>query len=88
MAQINAARDQANIEANKELAFRPKELELQVQVKVSTDATCTSNLRPPNRDAKSPKLPAFVEEKNELDIYLHRYRFERYAENAKLEENT
>ena len=38
-----------------------------------------------NRDAKSPKLPAFIDEKDELGRYL--LRFERYAENAKWEKN-
>ena len=41
---------------------------------------------PRNRDAKSLKLPAFIDEKDELDNYL--LRFERYAENAKWEKNT
>ena len=56
------ARDQAKIEADKELDLR--EFELQAQAQVNTNA---SNLPPPNRDAKSPKLPAFTGEKEELD---------------------
>ena len=39
-----------------------------------------------NKDAKSPKLPFFIDEKDELDSYL--LRFERYAENASLEKDT
>ena len=35
---------------------------------------------PRNKDAKSPKLPSFIDEKDELDSYL--LRFERHAENA------
>ena len=51
---------------------------MQAQAQVNTETT--SNLSP-NRDAKSSKLPAFVDEKDELDSYL--LRFERYAEHAK-----
>ena len=36
--------------------------------------------------AKSPKLPAFIDEKDELDSYL--LCFERYAENASWEKNS
>ena len=50
----------------------------QAHAQVNTDAT--SNLPPPNRDAKSPKLPDFVDEKDELDSYL--LPLERYPENA------
>ena len=84
MAQITTdrARYQAKIEANKELAL--KELELQAQAQVNIDAT--SNPPPPNRDAKIPKLPAFVGEKDEL--YSNLLGFERYADNAKWEKNT
>ena len=43
---------------------------------------------PPSRskDAKSPKLPSFIAEKDELDSYL--LHFEHYAENASWEKNT
>ena len=79
VAQIAAdrVRDQAKAEADKELALQ--EMELQAQAQVNTDAACT----PPshNRDAKSIKLPAFIDRKDELDYYL--LRFERYAENDK-----
>ena len=40
---------------------------------------------PRNKDAKSPKLPSFIDEKDELDSYL--LRFERYAENASWEKD-
>ena len=43
-------------------------------------------LQAQDQDAKYPKLPAFVDEKDELDSYL--LRFERYAENAKWEQVT
>ena len=55
-------------------------MELHAQAKVNT-----SNPPPPYRDAKSPKLPAFVDEKYELISYL--LRFERYAKNAKMGES-
>ena len=71
MAQINAARDQAKIQADKELIL--KELELRAQTQASTRATVDPP--PCNRDAKSPKLPAFVEEEDELHSYL--LHFER-----------
>ena len=40
---------------------------------------------PRNKDAKSPKLPSFIDEKDELDNYL--LSFERYAENASWEKD-
>ena len=38
------------------------------------------------KDAKSPKRPSFIDEKDELDSYL--LRFELYAENASWEKDT
>ena len=51
-------------------------------------ATASSATTPPPRDkdAKSPKLPPFIDEKDELDSYL--LRFEGYAENASWEKGT
>ena len=43
----------------------------------------TSFTPPPNKEAKYPKLPAFLDEKDEMNIYL--LPFEHYAENAKWE---
>ena len=70
MAQnaANRARDQAKIEADKELTL--KELELQAQALVNTNATSDSPFH--NKDAKSSKLPAFVGEKDKPDSYLSR----------------
>ena len=72
----------AKIEADKELTL--KEMELKGQDQASTGAAAAPP--PCNRDAKSPKLPDFIDEKDELDSYL--LRFERYTENASLEKNT
>ena len=85
IAQIEAAKEQAKIEAEKELAL--KEMELQAQ-QAQVQATTSSATTPPplNKDAKSPKLPSFIDEKDELDSYL--LRFERYAENASWEKDT
>ena len=47
----------------KELAL--KELELKTQGQASTSAA--ADPAPRKRDAKSPKLPAFMDEKDELD---------------------
>ena len=78
LAQIAADRasdQQANIEADKELTL--KEMELKAQDQISTNAV----VEPPhNRHALSTKLPAFIDEKDELDSYL--LRFERFSENA------
>ena len=73
----------AQIEIEKELKI--KEMELQAQ---QAQATASSATTPPprNKDAKSPKLPSFIDEKDELDSYL--LRFERYAENASWEKGT
>ena len=81
IAQIEAAKEQAKID--KELKL--KEMELQAQ---QAQATASSGTAPPphNKDAKSPKLPSLIDEKDELDSYL--LRFERYAENASWEKDT
>ena len=82
-AQIEAAKEQAKIEAEKELAL--KELELKAQQSQASTSPAATPL-PRNKDAKSRKLPAFIDEKDELDSYL--LRFERYAENASWEKDT
>ena len=83
IAQIEAAKEQAKID--KELKF--KEMELQAQ-QAQAQATASSATIPPprNKDAKSPNLPYFIDEKDELDSYL--LRFEHYAENASWEKDT
>ena len=69
----------AKIQADKELAL--KEMELQEQAHQAQVTASSATTPPPrNKDAKSPKLPSFIDEKDELDSYL--LRFERYAENA------
>ena len=82
-AQIEVAKEQAKIEAEKELAL--KELELKAQ-QSQAGASLAATPPPRNKDAKSPKLPSFIDEKDELDSYL--LRFERYAENASWEKDT
>ena len=72
----------AKIEAEKELTLREMELKAQDQASGSSATTPP----PRNKDAKSPKLPSFVDEKDELDSYL--LCFERYAENASWEKDT
>ena len=72
-AQIEAAKEQAKIEAKKELALKELELKAQ-QSQASTSPAATPP--PRNKDAKSPKLPSFIDEKDELDSYL--LRFERF----------
>ena len=69
----------AKIEAEKELTLREMELKAQDQASASLAATPP----PRNKDAKSPKLPSFIDEKDELDSYLL-----RYAENASWEKDT
>ena len=59
-----------------------KNLELNAQDQASTSAAAVSP--PHNKDAKSPKLPSFIEE-DKLDSYL--IRFEHYVENASWEKN-
>ena len=83
-AQIEAAKEQAKLEAEKELKI--KEMELQAQAQVTASASLAATPPPRNKDAKSPKLPSFIDEKDELDSYL--LRFERYAENASWEKDT
>ena len=80
--EAEAAKEQAKLEAEKELKI--KEMELQAQAQVTASSATTPP--PRNRDAKSPKLPSFIDEKDELDSYLP--RFERYAENASWEKDT
>ena len=69
----------AKIEADKELTV--KEMKLKAQDQAGTSAAAVP--LPHNREVKSPKLPDFINEKDELDSYL--LHFERYAENAKWE---
>ena len=71
----------AQIKADKELSL--KELELKAQAQTSTSPATTPT--PRNKDAKSPKLPSLIDEKDKLDSYL--LRFERYTENANWEKN-
>ena len=65
------------VEADKELAIKHMEPNAQAQ------ASSSAAVDPPprKRDAKSPKLPAFIDEKDELDSCL--LHFECYAKNAK-----
>ena len=83
IAQIEAVKEQAKIEAEKELALKELELKAQ-QSQASTSPAATPP--PRNKDAKSPKLPSFIDEKDELDSCL--LRFERYAENPSWEKDT
>ena len=71
IAQIEAAKEQAKID--KELKI--KEMELQAQ---QVQATASSATAPPphNKDAKSPKLPCFIDGKDELDSYTYLLCFE------------
>ena len=73
----------AQIETEKELKI--KEMELQAQ---QTQANTSAAITPPtrNKDAKSPKLPSFIDVTDELNSYL--LRFECYAENANWEKDT
>ena len=84
-AKIEAAKEQAKLEAEKELKIKEMELQAQ-QAQVTASASLAATPPPRNKDAKSPKLPSFVDEKDELDSYL--LRFERYAENASWEKDT
>ena len=72
----------AQIEIEKEL--KDKEMELQAQAHAIASSATTPPHR--NKDAKSPKLPSFIDEKDKLDSYL--LRFERYTENASWEKDT
>ena len=73
----------AQIGIEKELKI--KEMELQAQ---QAEATTSSATTPPprNKGAKSPKLPSFIDEKDELDSYI--LRFECFAENTSWEKDT
>ena len=84
-AKIEAAKEQAKSEAEKELKIKEMELQAQ-QAQVTASASLAATPPPRNKDAKSPKLPSFIDEKDELDSYL--LRFERYAENASWEKDT
>ena len=66
--EADRVRDQAKTEADKKLAL--KEMELQVQAQVNTDAKVIHLLL--IEMLLSPKLPAFVDEKDELDSYLRK----------------
>ena len=75
----------AQIEVDRELKL--KEMKLQAHQAQAQANTSSATTPPPrNKDAKSPKLHSFIDEKDELDSYL--LRFERYAENASWEKDT
>ena len=81
----------AKIEADKELTLKEMELKAQDQTNLLMPVLflqnqCCNCSDPSNKDAKHPKLPSFIDDKDELDSYL--LRFERYAENASWEKNT
>ena len=67
IAQIKSAKEKAKVEADKELAR--KELELKAQQNQAS-ASLAGTPPPRNKDAQSPKLPSFIDEKDELDSYL------------------
>ena len=76
----------AQIEIEKELKIKEMELQAQQAQAQATASSATTQPPPPrNKDAKSTKLPSFIDEKDELDSYL--LRFERYAENARWEKD-
>ena len=79
-AQIEVAKEQAKTEVDKELSL--KGLELTAQQNQATISSATTPT-PRNKDAESPKLPFFIDEKDELDSYL--LRLEHYTENASWE---
>ena len=72
----------AQIEIEKELKI--KEMELQTQAQATTSSASTP--APRKKDAKSPKLPSFIDENDKLNSYL--LCFECYAENANWEKDT
>ena len=80
--KIGAAKEQAKIEAEKELKI--KEMELPSSTSSSFRKFCNHST-PHNKDAKSPKLPSLIDQKDELDSYL--LHFERYAKNASWEKD-
>ena len=75
----------AQIEVERKLNLNTMELQTQAHSSTSQHQCC--NISTPRiKDAKSPKLPSFIDEKDELDSYL--LRFECYTENASREKNT
>ena len=82
-----AWREAQKMQAQADIELKIKKMELQAQ-QAQAQATASSATTPPprNKDAKSPNLPSFIDEKDELDSYL--LRFERYAENASWEKDT
>ena len=65
---------QSKIEVDKELTL--KELEL----KAHQNQTSASLAPPRNKDAKPPKLPSFIDEKDGLDSYLLRFEHEETSD--------
>ena len=75
----------AKIQADNELALKGMEIQKQAR---PAQASSSLAATPPhcNKDAESPKLPSFIDEKDELDSYL--LHFICYAENAIWEKDT
>ena len=82
IAQIEAAKEQAKID--KELKIKEMELQTQ-QTQAQAPASSATTPPPRNKDAKSLKLPSFIDKKDELDSFL--LRFECYAQNASWEKD-
>ena len=86
-AKIEAAKEQAKLEAEKELKI--KEMELQAQAQVTASSATTPP--PRNKDAKSPKLPSFIDEKDVCEFpslpcnYWERARCTTYVARPRLE---
>ena len=83
IAQIEAAKEQAKIHVDQELKIKEMELQAQ-QAKAQASTNLAATPTPHSKDAKSPKLPFFIDDKDELDSYL--LYLERYAEIEKLRE--
>ena len=59
---------------------------MELKAQAQTNTSTVADPLPRNRDANYLILPAYIDEKDELDSYL--LPFERYAKNAKWEKNT
>ena len=77
IAQIEAVKEEAKIEADKELELKAQQDQ--------ASATLAATPFPRNKDAKSLKLPPFIGVQDVLDSYL--LRFEHYAGNASWEKD-
>ena len=70
-ADVELAKIRAEAEEKKRADELQAEEKMELQAQAQVTASSATTPPPRNKDAKSPKLPSFIDEKDELDSYLY-----------------